>query len=86
MPLLVILMLLSQDYSQRGFVESQATFYPQSTVNDSGHAIGEVHVRHESFFRPASSFGWIHIIRPNGTGDSIGTIGVGSGRFFRYAV
>jgi hypothetical protein len=56
MPLLVILMLLSQDYSQRGFVESQATLFPQAAINDSGHVIGEVHLRHESFYKPWPGF------------------------------
>jgi hypothetical protein len=56
MPLIVFLMLLSQDYSQRGYVESLGVFYPESAVNDSGHAIGEIHVRHESFFRPWTNF------------------------------
>ena len=55
MPLLVILVLLSQDYSQRGFVQSQATIYPQEAANDDGHVIGEVQVHHESFYKPWSS-------------------------------
>ena len=29
MPLIVFLMLLSQDYSQRGYVESLGVFYPE---------------------------------------------------------
>ena len=56
MPLIVFLMLLSQDYSQRGYVESVGVLYPGSAVNDSGHVIGEIHVRHESFFRPWTNF------------------------------
>ena len=45
-------MLLSQDYTQRGFVEGRTTLYPQTAVNDSAHAVGEVQVRYESFYRP----------------------------------
>lgn len=55
MPLLVILVFLSQDYSQRGFVQSQATIYPQEAANDSGHAVGEIQVHYESFYKPWSS-------------------------------
>jgi hypothetical protein len=56
MRLLAILMLLSQDYSHRGFVESQATIYPQTTDNDNAHVVGEVRVRHESFLRLTPNF------------------------------
>jgi hypothetical protein len=56
MTLLVCLMFLSQDYSQRGFVESQAVVYPQTAVNDDSHVIGEVHVRYEGFYKPSRDF------------------------------
>ena len=56
MAFLVFLVLLSQDYSQRGFVESQAVFYPQAAVNDDSHVIGEVHVRYEGFYKPWGDF------------------------------
>jgi len=56
MRLLVVLLLLSQDYSQRGFVESQGTFFPQQAANDTAHVIGEVHLRYEGFYKPRSDF------------------------------
>jgi hypothetical protein len=56
MQFLLVLMLLTQDFSQRGFVESQATVYPDEAVNDTAHFVGEVRLRHESFYKPSSSF------------------------------
>jgi hypothetical protein len=52
--LFILLMLFSQDYSQRGFVQTQMTLYPQEAANDRAHFVGEVQLRHESFlkFRP----------------------------------
>jgi hypothetical protein len=56
MHLLVFLLLLSQDYSQRGFVESQTTLYPQEAINDSAHFVGDVRLRYEGFYRPWAGF------------------------------
>jgi hypothetical protein len=56
MPFLAILLLLSQDFTQRGFVQSQTTVYPETAVNDSGRAIGEFQARYESFYKPWSNF------------------------------
>jgi hypothetical protein len=56
MPLLVVLLFLSQDYSHRGFVESRGTLYPQTAINDSSHGVGELFVRYESFYRPSQRF------------------------------
>jgi hypothetical protein len=55
MYLLVMLMLVSHDYSQRGFVESQATLYPEAAINDTAHVVGDVRLRHESFYKPWTS-------------------------------
>jgi len=55
MPLLVLLFLLAQDLSHRGFVEGRATLYPQEAVNDSGQVIGEIRLQHEGFYRPWKS-------------------------------
>jgi hypothetical protein len=52
MPVLAILLFLSQDYSQRGFVQTQTTVYPQAAVNDSGHAVGDFELRYEGFYKP----------------------------------
>jgi hypothetical protein len=49
MPFLLFLLLLPQAYSQRGFVETRATLYPESASNDAAHAVGEALLRHESF-------------------------------------
>jgi len=56
MPFLAILLFLSQDFSQRGFVQSQATVYPQAAVNDSARAIGDFQVRYENFYKPWADF------------------------------
>jgi hypothetical protein len=56
--LLVILFAttcFAQDYKQRGFLETQGTFYPQKATNDRAHAVGEALLRHESFYNPANS-------------------------------
>ncbi|HET9943650.1 MAG TPA: hypothetical protein VFR05_09930 [Terriglobia bacterium] len=55
MPLLLLLALLLPDYTQRGFVESWATIYPQKAANDSAHVIGEVQIQYEGFYRPWNS-------------------------------
>ena len=52
MPLLVLLMLLAQDFSHRGFVEASANIFPQEAVNDSAHFVGEVRLQHEGFYKP----------------------------------
>lgn len=41
-----------QDFSQRGFIETLGTFYPQTAPNDSGHAVGEALLRYEPTWRP----------------------------------
>src|SRR5690242_4161624 len=46
----------AQSYSQRGFLESQGTFYPREAVNDSANAIGSALFRYEGFFRPSQVF------------------------------
>lgn len=54
--LLFVLLFLSQNYTQRGFVETQGTFYPEAAVNDDAGVIGEVHVRYEGFYRVRPDF------------------------------
>jgi hypothetical protein len=53
---LLLLFLLPQDYTQRGFVEFGSVIYPQKALNDSSTIVGEARVRYEGFFRPNSSF------------------------------
>lgn len=55
MAVLLAFMLLVQDYSQRGFVETRASVYPETAQNDSGRLVGELLLRHESFYRPWQS-------------------------------
>ncbi len=45
----------SQTYTQRGFLETKTTFYPQQAPNDRAHSVGESLFRYERFFSPTSS-------------------------------
>src|SRR5262245_7855942 len=49
-------MLWSQNFTQRGFVESRTTLYPETAVNDSAHAVCEMQVRYEGFYKPRQDF------------------------------
>src|SRR5690349_12795883 len=40
----------AQTYTQRGFLETDATFYPLQGANDSGHAVGDSLLRYEGFY------------------------------------
>ena len=42
---------LAQDFTQRGFLETTGTFYPQIAPNDSGRAVDEMLVRYEAFYK-----------------------------------
>jgi hypothetical protein len=56
-PLLFALLLLApQDYTQRGFVESRNTLYPQAAINDSSHVVAEVQARYEGFYKFKKDF------------------------------
>jgi hypothetical protein len=50
----IILLLASpspaQKYTQRGFLETRGTFYPQEAANDRAHGIGESLLRYEGFY------------------------------------
>ena len=53
MSLLVFaLVLQAQTFEQRGFVEFRGLGFPQTTINDSGHVVGESLLRYESSWRP----------------------------------
>jgi hypothetical protein len=43
----------SQTYTQRGFLENRATFYPQEAANDRARAVGESLFRYEGFYTPS---------------------------------
>lgn len=56
MKLLVSLLALSaaaQTFTQRGFLESYNTFYPQTGANDSSHAVSEALFRYDASWQPA---------------------------------
>ena len=41
----------AQDFTQRGFLDSTATFYPQTAPNDSGHAWDTELFQYEAFYK-----------------------------------
>src|SRR5215472_11326253 len=45
----------AQTYTQRGFIESRGTFYPQKAANDPARGIGESLFRYEGFYRPSNT-------------------------------
>lgn len=49
--LLCALPLTAQSFSQRGFVETRGTFFPQTAPNDSGRGIAEVLLRYEMSYK-----------------------------------
>ncbi len=53
---LAALPCLAQDFSQRGFVETSLTLYPQEAPGDSGHVVGEALVRYEAFYKLGSTW------------------------------
>jgi len=46
----------AQTYTQRGFIETSGTFYPQKAVNDPAQGVGESLLRYEGFYRPSATF------------------------------
>ena len=48
-------LVFSQDFTQRGFLETTAQFYPQTALNDSSHITGESLFRYEAFYKLAPS-------------------------------
>ena len=46
----------AQEYTQRGFVETRGTFYPQKATNDPARFVGDTLFRYEGFFRPTTQF------------------------------
>jgi len=41
----------AQDFTQRGFLDTSATFFPQTAPNDSGHAWGQSLLQYEAFYK-----------------------------------
>jgi hypothetical protein len=55
MSFVLAFLLFAQSYTQRGFVESLFTLYPQTTPNDDGHVVAEELIRYEGFYKPISN-------------------------------
>jgi hypothetical protein len=49
-PLLLVVML-AQNFEQRGFIENHTLVYPQTTDNDSGHVVSEELLRWEASYK-----------------------------------
>ena len=45
--------LRAQDFSQRGFLDTTLTLYPQTAPADSGRAVAEALLRYEAFYKVA---------------------------------
>ena len=50
----LVTLLLAQNFSQRGYVETRALAYPQTAPGDSGRMVGDVLVRWEGSYTPSS--------------------------------
>lgn len=46
----------AQDFTERGFLQTTATFYPQAAPNDIGHAWGQALVQYEAFYKLGPHF------------------------------
>ena len=49
--MLLIFCLSAQDFTQRGFVQTGLTLYPETAPNDSGHAVGDALFRYEASYK-----------------------------------
>jgi hypothetical protein len=61
MRLLVTLLLIgasafAQNYTQRGFIESRSTVYPQGAANDRARIVGDSLFRYEGLYRASPAF------------------------------
>jgi hypothetical protein len=54
----VVFLLLAQNFEQRGFIENDSVFYPQTAPNDSGHAVDDLLFRWEASYKIAP---WLKI-------------------------
>ena len=46
----------AQTFTQRGFIETSGTFFPQTAPNDDARAVGESLLRYEGFYRASNTF------------------------------
>jgi hypothetical protein len=56
MNLVFAVLLLTQQLTQRGSVETSAVVYPQTAVNDSSNVVGDALLRDEVFYKPRKTF------------------------------
>jgi len=54
----LVFLLLAQNFEQRGFIENDSLFYPQTAPNDSGHAVDDLLFRWEASYKVAP---WLKI-------------------------
>src|SRR5262245_56492919 len=47
---------LAQTYTQRGFLETRGTVYPQRAINDPARSVGETLFRYEGFYTASRTF------------------------------
>lgn len=57
--LLFISIAQAQDFTQRGFLETAVTLYPQTAPNDTGHAIGDALFRYEAAYKVRA---WLRLV------------------------
>jgi len=50
---LLLFALLAQNFEQRGFIQNQALFYPQTTSNDGAQAVDQAAIRWEASYKVA---------------------------------
>jgi hypothetical protein len=54
----LVLVLLAQNFEQRGFIENDSVVYPQTAPNDSGHVVDSLLLRWEASYKVAP---WLKI-------------------------
>jgi len=50
------LLMLTQNFTQQGYVEARSSLYPEAAVNDRAHAVNEMQFRYEAFYKPRFNF------------------------------
>ncbi len=56
--ILVAPVALAQTFEQRGFLESSATFFPQTATNDNAHVVNQWLLRYDASYKP---FSWLKL-------------------------
>jgi hypothetical protein len=50
---ILLALVLAQNFDQRGFIEDQTLFYPQTAPNDSGHIVSQILLRWDASYQLA---------------------------------